>query len=82
MIMRPAAPLPPTSKTVTMLTAQYVCYDSEAVRPPPTYFQRHKNGDGPMFLMIQNPAAPLPPIPKTMKMMIVCRPPSRPLPKP
>ena len=37
MILRPAAPLPPTSKTMKIMTVPCIFYDSEASRPlPPT----------------------------------------------
>ena len=66
MILKPAAPLPPTLKTMKMLT---VLYDSEANRPTPTHFQNHENGNIPMhlFLMILEAIRPLLGTSKTMK---------------
>ena len=51
MILEPAAPFPPTSKTMKMLTVACISNDSEANRPPPTHFERHENENNPMHLL-------------------------------
>ena len=59
MILRPAAPLPPTSKTMKMKTVLCISFDSGANRTHPGHFQNYDNDN--------RPAGPLPPTSKTMK---------------
>ena len=63
--MRPAAPLPPTSKTMKKKRVLCISYDSGANRTPPAHFQNHENGNSPMHcFMILRPAAPSRPFQK------------------
>ena len=72
MIRRPAAPLPPTPKTMKMKTVLCISYDSEDNRTSPGHFPNHENDNIPMhFLWFLRPAAPLPPTSQTMKMYTV-----------
>ena len=48
MILNPAAPLPPTSKTMKMKTVLRISHDSGANRTPPRHFQNHEIANSPM----------------------------------
>ena len=51
MTLEPAAPLPPTSKTMKMMTVLCFPFDFGASHPRPTHFQNHENDGSPMYLL-------------------------------
>ena len=51
MILRPAAPLLPTSKTIKMKAVLCISYGSGGNRTPPGHFQNHENDNSLMHFL-------------------------------
>ena len=64
MILKPAAALPPTFKTMKMLTALCISFDNGVNSPLPRHFQNHENDNSPMHFLwccgLPPPSRPLP----------------------
>ena len=68
MVLKPAAPLQPTSKTMKMRTVPCISYDYTANSPTPGHFQNHENENSPMhFLWFWGQPPPSCPLPKPWK---------------